>query len=104
MRKNVHANCFPSAHSAMQMDVPIWMMLWIHGAFSMEMERSHSGKKWRLVLTNFVQKAQRRFAEEMPSMTLKIVIILWALFVIGLALWIDNPWILAGILAYEVLP
>lgn len=88
----------------MLMGVPIWMMPWIRGPSSLEKEKGRPGKKWRLILTNFVQKAQRQFAEEMPSITLKVVIILWALFVIGLALWIDNPWILAGILAYEVLP
>lgn len=35
---------------------------------------------------------------------LKIIIIMWALFIIVLALFINNKWILAGILAYEVLP
>ncbi len=35
---------------------------------------------------------------------LKTLIIAWALFVIVLTLFIDNKWILAGILAYEILP
>jgi hypothetical protein len=39
-----------------------------------------------------------------PVTTLKITIILWAIAVIILVLFVDNPWILAGILAYEVLP
>lgn len=46
---------------------------------------------------------KEKLAEWAPT-TLKTLIILWALFVIGLALWIDNPWLLAGILAWEVLP
>lgn len=36
--------------------------------------------------------------------TLKIMIIVWAIFVIILVLYVNNPWILAGIFLYEVLP
>ncbi len=36
--------------------------------------------------------------------TLKLLIITVAILLIILALFIDNPWILAAILAYEVLP
>lgn len=35
---------------------------------------------------------------------LRVVITLWALFVIVLAWTISNKWILGGILAYEILP
>jgi hypothetical protein len=42
--------------------------------------------------------------EKLGTTTLKVIIIVWALVMIGLALYIDNPWILAGMLAWEVLP
>jgi hypothetical protein len=35
---------------------------------------------------------------------LKSLIILWCFVIVGLVLLIDNKWVLAGILAYEVLP
>lgn len=38
------------------------------------------------------------------AFTLKIFISVWALLVIILAWSLDSPWLLAGILAYEVLP
>lgn len=55
-------------------------------------------------MNSVIQKYQSQFARDMPVTTLKTLIIGAALFVILLALMIDNPWILAGILAYEVLP
>lgn len=36
--------------------------------------------------------------------SLKTLIIVWAIFVVFLTLIIDNKWVLTGILAYEVLP
>lgn len=53
-----------------------------------------------------VEAFRSRIAQEHPSaLTLKLIITLWALGVIALVWFVvDNPWILAGILAYEVLP
>lgn len=53
---------------------------------------------------NVIQRYRKQFSEDMPVTTLKTVLIGWSLLIILLALFIDNPWILAGILAYEVLP
>ena len=54
--------------------------------------------------TAFFERVRRSFQKNMTVTTLKAVIIIWALFVILLTLFIDNEWVLAGILAYEVLP
>lgn len=35
---------------------------------------------------------------------LRIMIILWAIFLVLLVLHVNNKWVLAGILLYEVLP
>lgn len=51
-----------------------------------------------------IKDLRQQFERDMPVTTLKTVLIGWSLFVIVLALLIDNPWILAGMLAYEVLP
>ena len=53
-----------------------------------------------------VEALRTRIAQEhLSSLTLKIIITLWALGVIALVWFVvDNPWLLAGILAYEVLP
>jgi hypothetical protein len=42
--------------------------------------------------------------EEYSVLALKTCIIVWALFVIGLALFVNDKWLLAGILAWELLP
>jgi hypothetical protein len=42
--------------------------------------------------------------EEYSVVALKTFIIAWALLVIVAALWIDNKWVLAGLLAWEILP
>jgi len=47
---------------------------------------------------------QKHFAENFTASALRVLIVLWALFVIGLALSTDNVWLLASILAYEILP
>jgi hypothetical protein len=51
----------------------------------------------------WIRRSQEKLAKK-PAMALKTMIVLWSLLIIGLALWIDNPWVLAGLLAYEVLP
>lgn len=47
---------------------------------------------------------QRQFNTDLPVFSLKVLIILWAVMVIGAALLINNKWVLAGILAWEILP
>lgn len=50
-------------------------------------------------------QARERIIEQHWSIaTLKLLIILVALILIGLAFFIDNPLLLAGILAWEILP
>jgi hypothetical protein len=55
-------------------------------------------------MNKIIQRVQAEFAQDFTKAGLKTLIILWALFIIALALLIDEPWVLAGILAYEVLP
>jgi hypothetical protein len=55
-------------------------------------------------MNTFIKKAQAAFYDDFSLAALKTVIILWALFIICLALFVDSKWVLAGILAYEVLP
>ena len=50
--------------------------------------------------TTVMQAAHEHFGTN----ALRTIIIVWALVIIAMALVIDNPWILAGILAWEVLP
>ena len=48
---------------------------------------------------------RQSFYEDFTTAGLKTVIVLWALMVIFVVLFVvDNKWLLAGILAYEVLP
>jgi len=54
-------------------------------------------------MNSWIRRYQENLAEK-PATALKTMIVLWSLAIIGVALWIDNPWVLAGILAYEVLP
>jgi hypothetical protein len=51
-----------------------------------------------------VDNIRKEFYRDFTKTTLKILIIIVALLVIALALYVDNKWVLAGILAYEVLP
>lgn len=55
-------------------------------------------------MNEFIRRVQAEFAKDFTLTALRITIILWALFVIGLALFVKNKWFLAGVLAYEVLP
>jgi hypothetical protein len=55
---------------------------------------------WEDVVSDFRKKASR----DMTLTGLKTAIIVWALFIILLAIFIDNKWLLGGILAYEILP
>jgi hypothetical protein len=48
----------------------------------------------------FREAANRDFT----LLSLKALIIIWAIFVVALAIVVDNKWVLTGILAYEVLP
>ena len=47
---------------------------------------------------------RKKAAEDFSLFGLKATIILWCLVIIFMVLSIDNKWILAGILAYEILP
>ena len=52
-----------------------------------------------------VKHVRQAFYEDYTAATLKTLIVVWALFIIFITIFvIDNKWILAGILAYEVLP
>lgn len=53
---------------------------------------------------NYVSRLQEALNRDYTLGALKIFIIVWAIFIIFLSLVIDNKWILAGIIAYEVLP
>lgn len=55
-------------------------------------------------MNTLIKRLQAYFFHDYTASALRVLIILWALFVIVLVLCIDNKWILAGILAYEVLP
>lgn len=51
------------------------------------------------------KKIRQEFYEDWTQASLKAAIVLWALFIIFLVIFVvDNKWILAGILAYEILP
>ena len=51
------------------------------------------------------QHVRQSFYDDFTLAGLKTIIVLWALFIIFVVLFVvDNKWILAGILAYEVLP
>jgi uncharacterized membrane protein len=52
----------------------------------------------------FAQDIRAYFESNYTVAGLKMLLIVWAVLIIVLALLVDNPWILAGILAYEVLP
>lgn len=53
---------------------------------------------------NFIQNAQAAFNQDFTQASLKLMIILVALLFMVLALTVQNKWLLAGILAYIVLP
>lgn len=51
-----------------------------------------------------IESFRRALEKDFTLAALRATIIVWSLVVIGLAIIIDNKWVLAGILAYEVLP
>ena len=54
---------------------------------------------------NIIQKTRQAFYDDFTTSTLKTLIVLWAIMVIILVVfYVDSKWLLAGILAYEVLP
>ena len=55
-------------------------------------------------MNTLMLRARSYFYQNMTLSLLKLVIVLWAIMIIFLVIWIQNKWILAGILAYEVLP
>ena len=52
-------------------------------------------------LFNIVRESAAR---DLTLFGMRVFILIWALFVVLLSFFIDNKWILAGIIAYEVLP
>lgn len=50
------------------------------------------------------EETTRKLFKDYPTMTIKIIIIVWALFVIFLALYLENKWLLALLAAWEILP
>lgn len=50
------------------------------------------------------KKLQESLARDFTKTSLKVMITLWAAFVIVMAWTLDNTFLLAGLLAYEVLP
>lgn len=55
-------------------------------------------------MNEWIKQAREAFAQDFTEATLKAMIIGVAVLFIVLALSIDNKWILAGLLAYIVLP
>lgn len=50
------------------------------------------------------KRLQEALAKDFTKTSLKVIITLWALFIIVLAWTLDNTFLLAGVLAYEILP
>lgn len=58
-----------------------------------------------MLVEDAVQELRQHFFENYTETILKGMIVVWAIFVIILVLFfVNNKWLLAGILAYEVLP
>lgn len=55
-------------------------------------------------MNNFIQKIQNGFAQDFSAMMLRIFIVTWALIVVIAAFTVKSKWVLAGILAWELLP
>jgi hypothetical protein len=55
-------------------------------------------------VNNAIAAVRAEFARDFTSMMLRIGIIVWALVVVIAALTVKSKWILAGILAWEILP
>ncbi len=58
---------------------------------------------WR-VLDHPFTEVKQWFYEDYTVNVLKSLIIAWCLLVIVVTIFVDNKWVLAGILAYELLP
>jgi len=57
------------------------------------------------LLTEFIHHWRRSLTEDFTTTSLKTAIVVWAILVcIAVVFFIDNKWLLAGILLYEVLP
>ena len=56
------------------------------------------------MLDKLFQSVRAAANRDLTLVGLKMVIVVWSLVVIALALSTNNKWILAGILAYEILP
>lgn len=57
-----------------------------------------------MLFTDAKTKIQGEFARDYTVSSLRLLIIAWAVFVVVLALLVDNAALLASILAWEVLP
>ena len=55
-------------------------------------------------MNSFIRRMQQEFYRDLGLTALRAIIIVWCLIIIALTLVIKNKWVLAGILAYEVLP
>jgi len=54
---------------------------------------------------SFIKGIRQAFYDDFTAASLKIMIVLWSITIIILVVFfVDNKWLLAGILAYEVLP
>ena len=55
-------------------------------------------------LTSIKNKVQSNFAKDYTLSSLRIMVLALAIFFVALSWIIDNKWVLAGIVAYMVLP
>jgi hypothetical protein len=55
-------------------------------------------------LTSIKNKVQSSFAKDYTLSSLRIMVLALAIFFVALSWIIDNKWVLAGIVAYMVLP
>lgn len=57
------------------------------------------------MLSELLHKWRTSLSHDFTATTLKAAIVIWAIFIcITVVFFIDNKWLLAGILLYEVLP
>jgi hypothetical protein len=57
------------------------------------------------LLTELMHRWRTALSHDFTATTLKAAIVIWAIFVcIMVIFFVDNKWLLAGILLYEVLP
>lgn len=55
-------------------------------------------------INSYYERLKHQFYQDYTTTTLKALIIVVAIILIGAALFIDNKWLLAGILVWEILP